>query len=248
MQSLPSSATQPPRTVLSPFSSIQSQKNGIGPQPSGGSDLPSQSPHDVSMIEADRQQLRLSQQSQHASTGDMHPQQSPEMERLEMKREKREIQAQQLYASLHNAALTLSSSLARVVKNASKATVRHEVMQILGAESDEALEDALYSCVFAQLDLANLEFRRKQETDQSNAFPVADRIPAGSGMDAELEVLSARTRISSGLVHVTEDFLSVPPCNNLLATASDEIAVAERDPTVGEEYLGTEHLMESIWF
>lgn len=100
-------------------------------------------------------------------------------------------------------------------------------MQLLGAESCDALDDAIYSCVYAQLDLP-----RGSATlvpGGATQRPSAAVIPPGCDMDLRLQRLAAEAMaIPPGQVAIASRLMATPPG----ARALEEIV--QRNVEAGE--------------
>lgn len=135
------------------------------------------------------------------------------------KRLKRGSQSSISVNYLNCAARTLALSLAKVIRNASNPDFTHEVLQILGvAESGKALEETLYGCAYAQLNIAALKSQsgRKEKEKPSSL----QHIPGGCPMDNELQDLAKEaTRLVGGVVGITSSALKEPEYESLVATA-----------------------------
>lgn len=118
---------------------------------------------------------------------------------------------------LSSAARTLALSLAKVVRNASNPDVTREALQILGVgDSEKQLEDTLFGCAYAQMNIAALKSQRGQAEKPASL----EYIPAGCPMDNELQDLAKEaTKLVGGVVDMPSSTLPEPEYDSLIATA-----------------------------
>lgn len=123
-------------------------------------------------------------------------------------------------SDLNSAARTLALSLAKVVRNASNPDVTREALQILGvSDSGKELEDTLYGCAVAQMNVAAVKSQGSRTADQVANF---EHIPAGSPMDKELQDLAKEAqKLVGGVLGLTSSALKEPECGSLIATAKN---------------------------